>query len=217
VSEILSLFDTLPLAERLFVRARLYSAPLEQIAARAPHGHVLEVGCGHGLLCALLAADSQRTVLGIDPDERKIELARASVGRLPNVTFRVSTCEQLGEREAFDAVVIADVLYLLPLEHWDSLLTAARLALRPGGQLLLKEAEADGSWRHQKALLQEHVMVRVLGKTKASGGLGFQPRSILASRVQAAGFQVRSVEGLGVGYSTPHVLLSAEKSTLRAE
>jgi SAM-dependent methyltransferase len=108
----LSLFDTLPLTERLFVRARLATAPLEEIAARAPKGHVVDVGCGHGVLTALLAGDPQRTVLGIDPDERKIELARASAGRLPNVSIRVATCEQLAEASEFDAVVICDVLYL---------------------------------------------------------------------------------------------------------
>ncbi len=206
----LSLFDTLPLAERLFVRARLMSAPLEELVGACPPGHVLDAGCGHGLVTALLALSDRRTVLGIDPDERKIEHARNSVGRLPNVSFRCATLEQLGERAELDAVVVADVLYLLPLEHWRSFLTAARRVLRPGGQLLLKEAEADGSWRHKKALLQEQLMVRALGRTKSSGGLGFQPRNVLEAEVKSAGFSIISVHGLGAGYSTPHVLICAE-------
>ena len=207
----LHLFDTLPLAERLFVRARLASAPLEELARLTPHGHVVDVGCGHGLLTALLAADTQRTVLGIDPDERKIQLARDSVGRLPNVTFRVATVEQLGERGEFDAVVVADVLYLLPLEQWRSFLSAAARLLKPRGQLLLKEAENDGSWRHAKTLLQEQVMVKLLGKTKGSGGLGFQTREVLEAEVKAAGLSIESVESMKAGYTTPHVLICAKR------
>lgn len=172
---------------------------------------MLDAGCGHGLLTALLAVDQTRTVLGIDPDERKIEAARDSVGRLPNVSFRVATLEQLGEREEFDALVVADVLYLLPLEHWGSFLSAAHRLLKPSGQLLLKEAEADGSWRHRKTLLQEHLMVKVLGKTRGSGGLGFQPRAALEAHVKGAGFSVRRVLGMGAGYTTPHVLILADR------
>lgn len=211
MSAALALFDSLPLTERLFVRARLASAPLEELAAQTPHGHVVDLGCGHGLLTALLAADTQRTVLGIDTDERKIELARHSAGRLPNVTFRVATPEQLGERAEFDAAVIADVLYLLPLPHWRSFLTAAHRLLKPRGQLLLKEAEADGSWRHRKTLLQEAVMVKLLGKTRDSGGLAFQTRDTLEAEVKAAGFSIKTITSMGAGYTTPHVLICAER------
>jgi len=206
----LALFDSLPLSERLFVRARLFSAPLEALADACPSGHVLDAGCGHGLLTAMLAVSDRRTVLGIDPDERKIELARGSAGRLPNVTFRCATIEQLGERGELDAVVVADVLYLLPLEQWSSFLAAAKRVLKPKGRLLLKEAEADGSWRHKKTLLQEQVMVRLLGRTQSSGALGFQPRNVLEAHVTAAGFRINTVAGMAAGYSTPHVLITAE-------
>lgn len=206
-----SLFDTLPLTERLFVRARLATAPLEELARLTPHGHVVDIGCGHGVLTALLAIDAQRTVLGIDPDERKIQLARDSVGRLPNVSFRVATVEQLGERDEFDAVVVADVLYLLPVEHWTGFLSAAARLLKPRGKLLLKEAEADGSWRYRKTLLQEQLMVRLLGKTRASGALGFQPRDALEAHVKAAGFAITTVTSMKAGYTTPHVLILAER------
>jgi 2-polyprenyl-6-hydroxyphenyl methylase/3-demethylubiquinone-9 3-methyltransferase len=127
------------------------------------------------------------------------------------VSFRVATVEQLGERGELDAVVVADVLYLLPLEHWRSFLTAAHRLLKPRGRLLLKEAEADGSWRHRKTLLQEHLMVTLLGKTKTSGGLAFQPRHTLEAEVKAAGFTITSIDGLGARYTTPHVLVSAER------
>src|SRR4051812_17407510 len=81
-----AVFSELPLKERLFVRARDFSAPLGELARRAPSGFVADIGCGHGLLTTLLAQGrSDRRVLGVDPDARKIEWARRGPGTLTNV------------------------------------------------------------------------------------------------------------------------------------
>ena len=80
-------FDRLPWKERWFVRGRLASAPLAEMASRARGATLLDVGCGHGALVALLVeGHPERQVVGIDPDARKIGWAQASVGRNPRVT-----------------------------------------------------------------------------------------------------------------------------------
>jgi 2-polyprenyl-6-hydroxyphenyl methylase/3-demethylubiquinone-9 3-methyltransferase len=184
------------------------------MADRAPaQGLVADVGCGHGVLSAALALGSpQRRVVGVDPDERKIALARQALASLPNVELRAGTAESLlPELEgACDAVVVADVLYLLPFDLWADFLRTCRRLLKPGGLLLLKEAEADRrSWKYWKCVAQEAVMVRLLRKTRSSGGLGFRPREELASVLAGAGFHVGSVEDVSRGYTTPHVLFTA--------
>lgn len=210
----LALFSPLPPGERFHVHARAFSAPLEAVAAHVPPGGmVADVGCGHGLLSALLAlGDSRRTVYGVDPDPRKIEWARQGPGRLPNVKAEVGTVESLAERMPgqFDAVVVCDVLYLLPVERWPGFLREARRLLRPGGRLLLKEAEGDRSWKHFKCLAQEVVMVKLLGRTKAGGALVLQPREAVEALLREAGFSPRETVALGQGYSTPHILYVAE-------
>jgi len=210
----LTVFAELPLKERLFVRGRLATAPLAALAARAEGARLLDVGCGHGVLVALLAAGAHRRhVVGIDPDERKIAWARASVGRLANVELRACTIETLvAERPAeFDTVLVADVLYLLEADAWPRFLRAAHALLRPGGRLVLKEAENDGSWRVKKALLQEQLMVRLLRRTHSSGAVGFAPRAALESAVRDAGFSLEEVVPLARGYSTPHLLIVARR------
>ncbi len=207
-------FSALPLAERLFVRARLASAPLGALAARARGPRFLDAGCGHGLLCALVAhAHPDFAVTGVDPDPRKIAWAAASVGRLPRTRFEAVSVEALAAREpgAFDCVAVADVLYLLPQAAWPPFLRACRELLAPGGRLLLKEAEDDGGWRAKKALVQEWLMVRVLRRTQASGGLGFQPRAVTQRAVEAAGLRLIEVVALARGYTTPHVLFVADR------
>lgn len=208
----LEVFASLPLAERLFVRGRLVSAPLAELAARAQGTAMLDVGCGHGVLLALLAVGHpERHVVGIDPDERKIEWARRSVGRCENVELRACTIETLAADRpgAFDTVLVADVLYLLEPAAWTPFLRAAHTLLKPGGRLVLKEAEDDGSWRVTKALLQERVMVHLFRRTHSSGSVGFQPRRVLLDALEQAAFDVEEALALARGYSTPHVLFTA--------
>ncbi len=216
LSPAIALFSQLPLSERFHVHARAFSAPLEAVATHVPPGGaVADVGCGHGLLSALLAlGDARRTVYGVDPDPRKIEWARRGPGRLPNMRTEVGTVESLAERLPghFDVVVVCDVLYLLPVERWPGLLREAWRLLRPGGRLLLKEAEGNGSWKHFKCLAQEVVMVKLLGRTKAGGALVLQPREVVEQMLCQAGFSPQETVDLGAGYSTPHILYVAQAS-----
>jgi 2-polyprenyl-3-methyl-5-hydroxy-6-metoxy-1,4-benzoquinol methylase len=210
----LALFSHLPPGERFHVHARAFSAPLEAVAAQVPSGgRVAEVGCGHGVLSGLLAlGDSRRFVHGVDPDPRKIAWARQGPGTLPNTVFEEGSVESLAAQHAgqFDAVVVCDVLYLLPVERWPDFLRDASRLLRPGGRLLVKEAEGDGSWKHRKCLAQEWVMVTLLGRTKAGGALVLQPRSAVEAMLREAGLRLRDTVELGAGYSTPHILYVAE-------
>ncbi len=209
----LGVFDSLPLAERLFVRGRAFSAPLEALAHRARGPEVVDVGCGHGVLVSMLAARPHVHVTGIDPDPRKIEWARKSVGLLPNVSLEVAEISAL-KPESFDTVCIADVVYLLTLEAWPAFFHAAFICLKPGGLLLLKEAEDDGSWRASKALWQERLMVRLLGRTRSSGAIQVPSRSAMIQALETAGFELGEAVALGAGFTTPHLLLTAQKSDM---
>ena len=207
----LSVFAPLPLKERWFCRARLKLAPLEEVAARATGTTLLDVGCGHGVLAALLLHDHpERRVVGIDPDERKVEWARRSIGRDPRAEFRACTIEALAaERPAsFDCVLIADVLCLISRDEWAPMLAASRRLLRSGGRLVLKDAEDDGSWRAKAAFGQEWLMVHVLRRT-VSSGIGFATRAELEGYLTRAGFVVDEIAGYARGYGTPHVLFVA--------
>lgn len=208
----LDVFAPLPRQERWFCRARLALAPLELVAARAVGTALLDVGCGHGVLAALLLHEHpERTVLGIDPDARKIGWARESIGRDPRAEFRACTIETLAAERpgSFDCVLVADVLCLIASSTWDSFLAAAHALLRPGGRLVLKDAENDGSWRARKALWQERLMVHLLRRTVSTGGIGFATRAQLSAYLARAGFVVDEIVSCAAGYTAPHVLFVA--------
>jgi 2-polyprenyl-6-hydroxyphenyl methylase/3-demethylubiquinone-9 3-methyltransferase len=212
--EALQFFSALPLKERLFIRARLFSAPLLALVDRAPQGQIADVGCGHGLLAALLSVDDpKRKVIAIDPDQQKIAWARLGLGKLPSVTVRQGTVHDLSPQldGQLDAVAVADVLYLLPVMEWEKFLAACRRLLKPRGLLLLKETEKRRSWKYYKCIAQELLMVRVLRKTKSSGGLSLQPRAFTEALLGGQGFALLEVADLSTGYTTPHLLFVAER------
>jgi SAM-dependent methyltransferase len=207
-------FAPLPIQERWFVHGRLLTAPLAEMVQRIPPGRILDLGCGHGGVTALLAVDRpDRFVLGIDPDPRKVEWARASVGRLPNVEVLAGTGDTLlpEHESSFDAVVVADVLYLLPLDRWADFLATTYRLLKPGGALMIKESEGDRSWRHLKCVLQEMLMVHVFRRTRGSGGLQLAPRSFAEGALRRVGFEGVHSTKMSAGYTTPHLLIEARR------
>ncbi|WP_026361515.1 class I SAM-dependent methyltransferase [Amycolatopsis nigrescens] len=213
--EVYAQFQNLPLRERFHVIARASSAPLDAVAARVPSGRIAEVGCGHGLLSAMIALrDPDTKVIGSDPDERKMTWANQGPGRLPNVEFYPGSAKELLDlhRGSFDAVVVSDVLYLFPFDRWPEFLEDLRQLLRPGGLLVLKEVEGDRSWRHRKAIVQEMVMTRALGLTKHTGVAVLLPRKEFGPILEKAGFDSMETYDLARGYTTPHILYTARRA-----
>src|SRR3954469_9929210 len=95
---------------------------------------VLDVGCGTGRLARWIAErlGPKGSVVGIDPLEHRISVARSHAGA---VRFEVGQSEDLGafEDSSFDAVCLSSVL------HWVSdkarALAEIRRVLRPGGRV----------------------------------------------------------------------------------
>jgi len=103
------------------------------LAETAGAERILDVGCGEGQISRRLAAvHGDRSVVGIDPTRRHIDVARARGG---NVDYRVGLVENLPFGDgAFDAVVAC-----LVFEHVDDLDGAIRevsRVLSEGGTFL---------------------------------------------------------------------------------
>jgi arsenite methyltransferase len=96
----------------------------------APGARVLDVGCGTGRLTRWIAERVAGNVVGIDPLEDRIDVARSHAS---TARFEIGRAEDLGafEDASFDAVCLSAVL------HWvadkASALAEIRRVLRPGG------------------------------------------------------------------------------------
>jgi 2-polyprenyl-3-methyl-5-hydroxy-6-metoxy-1,4-benzoquinol methylase len=208
-------FRSLPWRERLHVRGRWASCPIPAVEAHVPRaGRILEVGCGHGLVSIHLAlAAPDRRVTGSDIDERKIALAQRAADALPTDRRPVFVHAPDGAIPTgpWDAIVVVDVLYLLPADGEAALLDACVAQLGPSGVLVVKEADVRPRWKHRLATFQELVATRVLRIT-AGETVVFTPIGELADALAVRGLAVRT-ERVDRGYVHPHALVIARRQT----
>lgn len=90
-----------------------------------PGASVVDIGCGYGRLCRLVAPYARR-VVGIDRDAQRISAAK-QVSRETNIDYRVTDLTAELARETYDVALLAQVLE--HIEDVDGLLRAiGRLA-----------------------------------------------------------------------------------------
>ena len=126
-------------------------------------GTLVDLGCGQGLMLALLASALEPAGLehwpasGPRPPEA---LQLLGYERRPRVIRRArlalegdATIESVDLRDAefpmCDVVLLFDVLHMMPLDAQEQLLARVRGALRPGGLLAVREADRDAGWGFQ--------------------------------------------------------------------
>jgi SAM-dependent methyltransferase len=98
---------------------------------------VLDVGCGTGCLAVLLA-ESGRTVVGVDPAEASIEVAKSKdrTARITWVCGDATTVPALGADLAVMTGNVAQVF--LTDDDWTQTLHGIHAALRPNGHLVFE-------------------------------------------------------------------------------
>jgi 2-polyprenyl-3-methyl-5-hydroxy-6-metoxy-1,4-benzoquinol methylase len=201
-------YGDLPRRDRWHMIGRWRLCPMRRIAAQIPDsGVVVDLGCGHGLFAQYLARTSgARTVIGIDLDADKIQLAQRL--SLPNLEFRVGNITEVA-LPPVQAVTILDVFYLVPYESQAELLRACTERLAPGGVIALKEMAERPRWKAWLNWLEEVLAVRVLKITLGSQ-FYFRPRAEWEALLTSLGLRVETIS-LDRGYYHPHVLFIGRK------
>jgi 2-polyprenyl-3-methyl-5-hydroxy-6-metoxy-1,4-benzoquinol methylase len=194
-----------------YMHVRWAVCPFDRILPFVPEeGEIVDVGCGSGLWLNYLALERPNLRLhGIDPDPRKIEVANASKTR--HIDFRRGTADDL-PAGAYDCVTILDVLCEMPAPVKAGALRAIHGALRPGGTIVVKDADTSPWWKYAPTALQEQIAVHVMRITH--GRPHFWSLDELARGVSAAGFRDVETARIDRGYLHPHVVVCARKAGL---
>jgi arsenite methyltransferase len=116
-----------------------------ELALRAGE-HVLDIGCGPGLLACEMAADvgPNGRVVGVDPSESMLAIAqrRASRATREQVSFTIGeACALPAEDASYDAAAATQVYEYL--DDVPGALTEARRVLRPEGRLVVLDTDWD--------------------------------------------------------------------------
>lgn len=134
-------------------------------------GHLLDIGCGYGFMSYVLRfAAGGRVVTGIDYDEDKIATAARCVSRDESISFFHADALDFPMAD-YDGIILADMLHYLPSEAQRVLVNRCIDHLRPGGVILLRDADTSLAARHQGTRWTEFWSTRVFvfNKTRAEG------------------------------------------------
>jgi uncharacterized protein (DUF2062 family)/SAM-dependent methyltransferase len=171
-------------------------------------GTVVDIGCGQGLMLALIATARARHREGLwpawPPPPRSVELVglepRARVATRARTALehdaRIETAGALSAPlPPCRAVLLIDVLHMLHRDHQERLLDAIYGALEPGGVLILREADASGGPRFQ--LVRIGNWLRGVAEGQLARRLDFDSAAGWDARLRAIGFVTTRAEAGG--------------------
>jgi SAM-dependent methyltransferase len=167
-----------------------YHAVLERILGTDEP--LVDVGCGVGLLALYLREQGfAAPIIGVDFDERKIEVARLASRGYRDIAFHVGDARS--PLPDGHSVVILDILQYFDAPSRRLLLENAARAVPPGGVVIVRQALRDRSWRYRLTGLVDGL-ARTFHWMKAEH-LQFPTREEIAAPFEGFASDVRPLWG----------------------
>lgn len=173
-----------------YVRTKLLGDPVARMIAdvegegEGTLGEVLDIGTGRGQLPILLVELHRATrARGVDWDGEKVEAGNRAAAGL-DVTLSQGDARKADYPPA-DTVLLIDLIHYFTLPEQDEILRRAAAAVRPGGRLLVREADTDRGWRSAVTLLEERVFTAV--RFNKGERVRFRPAREIVGLLEAGG------------------------------
>ncbi len=171
--------------------SQLTKLPAGEVARRCklPDGstRLLDVGGGHGRWSVAFCArnpELSATVLDLEPAVPVGEALVAEAGMSERVRYQAGDLRDAPWGEAWDAVLIFNVIHNLSPEESQAAVSKARQALRPGGKLVILEAEH----RHVRDRINQAAAFAEIMCFLTSGTRAY-PEDTMRGWMQEAGFE----------------------------
>jgi uncharacterized protein (DUF2062 family) len=212
-----------------FARAKLRGDPVYRAVLSSgwlPAGGVLvDIGCGPGLLLALVAqavedhhegrwppagwppAPRELRLHGIELRPRAADLARYALGDAAEIQT-ADACEATLP-PAIDLVAIFDVLHMLDRAAQVPLVRRIAAAMQPGALLLVREADAAAGWRFAFVRFGNRLTALFRGRWRAQ--FAFRTAAEWRALLGELGFDV-SIAPMSEGTPFANVLLVARRA-----
>ena len=132
---------------RIKLRLEQFYEPFDQLIPK--QATITDMGCGYGYLAYMLHFRSaDRTITGVDYDERKIKVARNCTAKSEQLTFIHADIMDYEFRPS-DVFVLKDVLHYLEEEEQWKILEKCLENLNEGGIILVRDGDRDMANRHK--------------------------------------------------------------------
>ncbi len=199
------------IADRKYVAGKLRHDPvLSRIVELGLElGDTVDAGCGRGQLALCLhELGLTKSVIGFDLDERKVAVATAAAGS--DARFSVADLSQGALPEA-DTLLLVDVLHYLPLAEQDALLARAARSLRPGGRLLVRDADKKPGASSFLTRALEHLAA-ASGWHRSRSRLCFRPMAEVVRELESIGLECQA-RAAAQGTPLDNVLIVAKRNS----
>jgi ubiquinone/menaquinone biosynthesis C-methylase UbiE len=174
-----------------------YDQHLLRLLDPAPSNKVLDLGCGTGVLCRMIADRLNSAAggycVGIDAAGKMIRVARKKRSG-PTCQFEAMAAEKLQfEDQRFDAVVSSLFFHHVPLDLKKQALFEAYRVLKPGGKLVIADMHTPTT---VMGALVSHVSRWFFWQPQ----IGENIRGVLPGLIEAAGFESPQIKAGYFGY-----------------
>jgi uncharacterized protein (DUF2062 family)/2-polyprenyl-3-methyl-5-hydroxy-6-metoxy-1,4-benzoquinol methylase len=178
-----------------YVRIKLLTDPAPRLIAgiagdeAGALGELIDIGTGAGQLPILLLELGLATrARGVDWDAAKIDDARRAAALSPALPaeFERADAREAALGEA-DTVLLIDLLHYFRCEEQDAILRRAAAAVRPGGRLLVREADPSRGVRSWATLIEERVFTAL--RFNRGERVRFRPSRELAAILEGTGLR----------------------------
>jgi 2-polyprenyl-3-methyl-5-hydroxy-6-metoxy-1,4-benzoquinol methylase len=208
---IANIVRSLPPIERAYSRVRFSIMRPKLLSVMdlllTDQGRILDVGCGFGLFAAYFGQmHRRRRIVGVDPDARRIGIARAvsvKLGLLEH-SFIAGDIRDASVEGPFDAAYVLDVMHHLPRDDQRRVLERIAALLVPGGILLVKDITTEPRFGLLFTELLDRLMV---GWNEP---LAYRHHREWGGMLEDIGFSTRAVRVPDV-LPYPHVVIAATK------
>jgi uncharacterized protein (DUF2062 family)/cyclopropane fatty-acyl-phospholipid synthase-like methyltransferase len=193
-------YATISIAAWEFARSKLQRDPVYRMLLAEgllPHGGtIVDVGCGTGLCLALLAESiaaheaglwrsdlppppGRAQLVGIEMRARSASVAHRALGDAASIIHADARHVALPR---CSAVLLCDILHMMPFVNQETLLAGLAGTLEPGGAMLIREADASRGWRfatvwfvnRAKAVLLGHWRQKFHYRTASEWSVAFE-------------------------------------------
>ena len=142
---------------------------------------IVEIGCGQGLMLALLATVRRRVrdgtwtqpfdppvferAIGVENRPKVAAMAAAALGGDAEI---VSGDARSGATPRSHCVLLFDVLHLMPARDQEHLLASVAASLEPQGVIVVREADASAGWRFRAVKAGNRLKALAVGEWRQS-------------------------------------------------